>query len=246
MFNSQRIPKKLLRRSAEKDVNFRIIIDTLNGFALINQKIEKETYAIHSLVQVSVHYWLKQRSEKANYAGQALQLLTEEFPSEGLRAACIPPTRLSLRTVCSRGRWIDCMRALLRAGCCFLIPWDPLPTDGLGMKLRLCFLSIEACRPYLLEWGLAWLWCISIERKRGGRYRYVAAGLHQVGRCWQMVEKVVWRMGEALVGNQPYPASRESTRINLDMHHRRICTIRVRAFPRRKHIFEPFTLLFYI
>ena len=90
-------------------------------------------------------------------------LLAALLLSQWLRAACIPPTRLSLWTVCPRGRWIDCMRALLRTGCCFLIPWGRLPIDRLGLKLRLCFLSIEACRPDLLGWGLAWLWCMSIE-----------------------------------------------------------------------------------
>ena len=32
-------------------------------------------------MQASVQYWLEQRSEKADYAGQALQLLAEEFPN---------------------------------------------------------------------------------------------------------------------------------------------------------------------
>ncbi len=81
MLDPQRIPEKLLRRSAERDVDFRMAIGTLDGFALISQEIGGETYAIHPLVQVSVHYWLEQRSEKADYAGQALQLLAEEFPN---------------------------------------------------------------------------------------------------------------------------------------------------------------------
>ena len=32
-------------------------------------------------MQASVHYWLEQRSEKADYAGEVLQLLAEEFPN---------------------------------------------------------------------------------------------------------------------------------------------------------------------
>ncbi len=81
MLDPQRIPEKLLRRPAERDVDFRMAIGTLDGFALISQEIGGETYAIHPLVQASVHYWLEQRSEKADYAGQALQLLAEEFPN---------------------------------------------------------------------------------------------------------------------------------------------------------------------
>ena len=80
MLDPQRIPEKLLRRPAEREVDFRMAIGTLDGFALISQEIGGETYAIHPLVQASVHYWLEQRSEKGDYAGQALQLLAEEFP----------------------------------------------------------------------------------------------------------------------------------------------------------------------
>ena len=81
MLDPQRIPEKLLRRPAEREVDFRMAIGTLDGFALISQEIGGETYAIHPLVQASVHYWLEQRSEKGHYAGQALQLLAEEFPN---------------------------------------------------------------------------------------------------------------------------------------------------------------------
>ena len=65
----------------ERDVDFRIALGTLDGFALISQEVGRETYTIHPLVQASVHYWLEQRSEKADYASRALQLLAEEFPS---------------------------------------------------------------------------------------------------------------------------------------------------------------------
>ena len=81
MLDPQRIPEKLLRRPAEREVDFRLAISTLDAFALIGQEIGGETYAIDLLVQASVQYWLEQRSEKMNYAGQALQLLAEEFPN---------------------------------------------------------------------------------------------------------------------------------------------------------------------
>ncbi len=81
MLDPQRIPERLLRPLAERDVDFRMAIGTLDGFALISQVIAGEIYAIHPLVQASVHYWLEQRIEKADYAGQALQLLAEEFPN---------------------------------------------------------------------------------------------------------------------------------------------------------------------
>ena len=81
MLDPQRIPENLLQPLAERDVDFRMAIGTLNGFALITQESGRETYTIHPLVQASVHYWLEQRSEKADYTSRALQLLAEEFPN---------------------------------------------------------------------------------------------------------------------------------------------------------------------
>ena len=81
MLDPQRIPENLLRPLAERDVDFRMALGTLDGYALITQEIGREMYTIHPLIQASVHYWLEQRKEKANYASQALQLLAEEFPN---------------------------------------------------------------------------------------------------------------------------------------------------------------------
>jgi len=80
MLDPPRIPEKLMRFSYEEEVDFRMAVGTLIGFALISQEIGGESYAIHPLVRASVHYWLEQRNEKADYTGQALQLLAEEFP----------------------------------------------------------------------------------------------------------------------------------------------------------------------
>ncbi|KAM0805646.1 P-loop containing nucleoside triphosphate hydrolase protein [Usnea florida] len=80
MLDPQRVPEKLLRRLVKREVDFRMAIGTLDGFALIRQQIRGRTYSIHPLVQASMHYWLEQRSQKADSAGQALQLLAEEFP----------------------------------------------------------------------------------------------------------------------------------------------------------------------
>lgn len=81
MLDPQRIPENLLQPLTEKDVGFRMALGTLDGFALITQEIGRETYTIHPLIQASVHYWLEQRIEKADYASQALRLLAKEFPS---------------------------------------------------------------------------------------------------------------------------------------------------------------------
>ena len=81
MLDPRRIPEKLLQQSTEREVDFRMAIGTLDGFALINSEIRGETYSIHPLVQASVHFWLEQRGEEVDYADQALQLLAEEFPT---------------------------------------------------------------------------------------------------------------------------------------------------------------------
>ncbi|KAI4126843.1 MAG: hypothetical protein LQ347_004817, partial [Umbilicaria vellea] len=54
MLDPLRIPQTLLERSAEKKIDFWTAI---------------------------MHYWLEQRSEKADYTGKALRLLAEELPS---------------------------------------------------------------------------------------------------------------------------------------------------------------------
>jgi hypothetical protein len=86
------IPERVLRRLAERDVDFKTAIGTVSDYALIRQETGGETggetgaeaYTIHSLVRASVHYWLEQKSQKADYATQALQLLAEEFPTTSM------------------------------------------------------------------------------------------------------------------------------------------------------------------
>jgi len=80
MLDPKRIPESLLRSFVEKEVEFRMAIGTLDGFALITQHIGGEAFAIHPLVQASVCYWLQLKEEKESYESEALQLLSEEFP----------------------------------------------------------------------------------------------------------------------------------------------------------------------
>ena len=56
MLDPQRIPENLLQPLAERDVDFRMALGTLDGFASITQEIGRETYTIHPLMQASVHY----------------------------------------------------------------------------------------------------------------------------------------------------------------------------------------------
>ena len=90
MLDPQQIPQKLLQAVGLGDADFQRAIGTLLGYALISLAIDKESYAIHPLVQASVHYWLEQNNEKDRFANHALQLLAEEFPSDvyGYRELC--------------------------------------------------------------------------------------------------------------------------------------------------------------
>ena len=81
MLHPHRIPENLIKHVLTKDIDFRVAIGTLCGYALITQDVRENTYSIHPLVQSSVQYWLEQNREKPMYAGQALKLLAEHFPT---------------------------------------------------------------------------------------------------------------------------------------------------------------------
>lgn len=80
MFERQQIPELLLRRREERDVDFVTASGALDGLSLITREVGKETFAMHRLVQLSVHVWLEQRNEKARYEEEALAVLADKFP----------------------------------------------------------------------------------------------------------------------------------------------------------------------
>jgi tetratricopeptide (TPR) repeat protein len=81
MLDRQKIPEMLLRRKDERDINFVTAIGVLTGLSLITKEVGKETFALHRLVQLSVHVWLEQHNEKQRYAVEALALLANRFPN---------------------------------------------------------------------------------------------------------------------------------------------------------------------
>lgn len=75
-----------------------------------------------------MHYWLEQRNEKANYMGQALQLLAEEFPNDGVQKS---PS--SGRSQCR----VDVVNGLLYGRCMiFLLRLTPPATSSLIVMPR--------------------------------------------------------------------------------------------------------------
>lgn len=75
-----------------------------------------------------MYYWLEQRNEKANYMGQALQLLAEEFPNDGVQKS---PS--SGRSQCR----VNVVKGLLYGRCMiFLLRLTPPATSSLIVMPR--------------------------------------------------------------------------------------------------------------
>jgi tetratricopeptide (TPR) repeat protein len=81
MLDRQQIPEDLLRLQGERDIDFFTAIGTLDGLSLVTKEVGKEAFAIHRLVQLSIHMWLEGRNEKARCEEEALSRLAERFPS---------------------------------------------------------------------------------------------------------------------------------------------------------------------
>jgi len=81
MFDRQQIPEKLIRRPEERDIDFFTAVGTLDGLSLITKRLGEEIFAIHRLVQLSIHAWLEQHNQKAGYEEEALALLADRFPN---------------------------------------------------------------------------------------------------------------------------------------------------------------------
>jgi tetratricopeptide (TPR) repeat protein len=80
LFDRREIPESLLKHPEDKDVDFLIAIATLRDFSLIVQEVDNQTFAMHRLVQLSIHNWLEQAGKKVKYEEQALQRLADHFP----------------------------------------------------------------------------------------------------------------------------------------------------------------------
>jgi tetratricopeptide (TPR) repeat protein len=80
MFDRQNIPEDLIRQPNQSDNDIFKAIGTLDELSLIIREIGEETFAMHRLVQLSVHLWLEQKGEKRQYEEHALVLLADKFP----------------------------------------------------------------------------------------------------------------------------------------------------------------------
>jgi hypothetical protein len=102
MLDRQGIPEHLLRRQDESDFEFLKAARVLDSLSLITKEAEKESFAIHRLVQLSVHSWLEHQSQLTHYEEEAIALVADKFPNSEYenRELCqglLPHARLVLR-----------------------------------------------------------------------------------------------------------------------------------------------------
>jgi tetratricopeptide (TPR) repeat protein len=81
MLDGQKIAEDLVRKEDERRIDFSTAIGTLDGYSMITKEVGGKTYTIHPLVQLAVQYILEQSGQTVFYTRQALQLITDRFPT---------------------------------------------------------------------------------------------------------------------------------------------------------------------
>lgn len=80
ILDRQGIPKSLLKRDDDREVEILTALGTLQAFFLINVGKDGETYELHRLVQLVTQRWLELNGTKEKMQHDALFLLSERFP----------------------------------------------------------------------------------------------------------------------------------------------------------------------
>ncbi|MCJ1425263.1 hypothetical protein MMC29_003151 [Sticta canariensis] len=81
VLDRQGIPKTLLCRDNEDQIDIITALGTLQAFSLISSNKAGETFRMHRLVQLSTLKWLEMQNEKLIWQNEALRLLSANFPS---------------------------------------------------------------------------------------------------------------------------------------------------------------------
>ena len=81
MLDGQKIAEDLIRKEDERRIDFSTAIGTLDGYSMITKEVGGRTCTIHPLVQLAVQYILEQSGQIVFYTRQALQLITDRFPT---------------------------------------------------------------------------------------------------------------------------------------------------------------------
>ncbi|MCJ1392523.1 hypothetical protein MMC18_005391 [Xylographa bjoerkii] len=76
----QRIPKSLLRKNREKEIEFVTALGTLQAFSLVNTQKGGKFVELHRLVQLSTQTWLELQTTLDIWQREALVVLADRFP----------------------------------------------------------------------------------------------------------------------------------------------------------------------
>ena len=79
VLDRQEIPKMLIQESAEKLIEFTKALGTLKSFSLISSQVDRETYSMHRLVQISMQNWLEMHGTRQQWYLKALDILDDRF-----------------------------------------------------------------------------------------------------------------------------------------------------------------------
>jgi tetratricopeptide (TPR) repeat protein len=90
VLDRQGIPKMLIRRDGERGTDFTTALGVLQAFSLVGAEKGGESFKMHRLVQISTQRWLRLHGEITKWRVEALQVLSELFPTDdyGNWAAC--------------------------------------------------------------------------------------------------------------------------------------------------------------
>ena len=90
VLDRQGIPKMLIRRDGERGTDFTTALGVLQAFSLVGAEKGGESFKMHRLVQISTQRWLRLHGEITKWRVEALQVLSELFPTDDYKnwAAC--------------------------------------------------------------------------------------------------------------------------------------------------------------
>ncbi|MCJ1435790.1 hypothetical protein MMC27_005165 [Xylographa pallens] len=86
VIDRQRIPKSLLRKNNEKEIEFVTALGTLQAFSLVNMQKGGEFVELHRLVQLSTQTWLELQDELDGWQRVAIIVLANRFPSASFQS----------------------------------------------------------------------------------------------------------------------------------------------------------------
>ncbi|MCJ1322429.1 hypothetical protein MMC15_007777 [Xylographa vitiligo] len=86
VIDRQRIPKSLLRKNNEKEIEFVTALGTLQAFSLVNTQKGGEFVELHRLVQLSTQTWLELQDALDVWQRVAVLVLANRFPSASFQS----------------------------------------------------------------------------------------------------------------------------------------------------------------